>query len=127
MKINMLLLFVAVPAIAGQLDNKFLNALNQVEASGRTVNVPPGDNGKAIGPFQIHHAYWQDSRVAGNYQQCTNYNYSVKVVNAYMNRYAKKAMQTHDYETLARIHNGGWNGANKTATKKYWLKVKRFL
>jgi hypothetical protein len=89
--------------------------------------VPTGDNGKAIGPFQIHKAYWQDSGVRGSYSQCTNYDYSLKVVTAYLNRYAPDAVKSNDFEKLARIHNGGPQGHKKQATLGYWAKVKKAL
>lgn len=121
-----ILILSAASAFSAELDPKFIHALNMVEASGREGNVV-GDNGKALGPFQIHRSYWQDSKVAGSYGMVTNRAYAAKVVTAYLNRYAKSAVVNGDFETLARIHNGGWNGANKAATKAYWLRVKKYL
>jgi hypothetical protein len=43
---------------------------------------------------------------------------------AYLNRYAKDAIKNNNFETLARVHNGGPMGYKKSATKVYWLKVK---
>jgi hypothetical protein len=101
--------------------------LNKVEAGGRRVSVPVGDNGRAIGPFQIHYSYWKDSGIGGQHKDCEDYAYSVKVVTAYFNRYAHDALVRRDYERLARIHNGGPNGWRKPATDKYWAKVKKHL
>jgi len=41
--------------------------------------------------------------------------------------YAPKAVKTLDFQTLARIHNGGPNGHNKQVTLNYWLRVKNYL
>lgn len=122
------LLFVAGSSFAGQLDAKFLKALNMVEASGRTGAIV-GDNGKALGPYQIHKEYWRDvsASVGGKYSDVADRAYAEKVVTAYLNRYAPKAVAAHDYETLARVHNGGPVGAKASGTKVYWKKVKKFL
>lgn len=106
--------------------NKFLNALHQVESSGRTGHIV-GDNGKALGPLQIHKSYWEDVKhiVGGNYNDVENLNYAKKVVLAYLHRYGKKAFQQGDWETLAKIHNGGPNGAKNPNTQRYWEKLKK--
>ena len=46
-----------------------------------------------------------------------------------MARYAteRRLGRTPTYEDVARIHNGGPNGYKKTATYKYWQKVKKKL
>jgi hypothetical protein len=127
-KIIISLLFVAGVVLGEQLDNKFLKALNQVEASGRTGAIV-GDHGKALGPYQIHKEYWQDvaKQVGGKYSDVTNRAYAEKVVNAYLNKYAPKAVAAKDYETLARVHNGGPAGARNPATKVYWKKVQKAI
>lgn len=122
----MILLF-AFTAYAAAVPDNFLKAINQVEASGKTNGTIVGDAGKAIGPFQIHYAYWVDSGVRGKYQDCHRYDYSVKVVTAYLNRYAYDALTRRDYEVLARTHNGGPNGYRNPATKKYWERVRKHL
>jgi hypothetical protein len=88
-----------------------------------------GDNGKAIGGFQIWRVYWQDAvdydkTIGGKYENCFNRNYAERVVVAYLNRYAPEGAS---WETLARIHNGGPKGYKIKATEKYWQKVKREL
>lgn len=45
----------------------------------------------------------------------------------YGQRYKNKTGNEPTYETLARIHNGGPNGAQMYATKRYWRKVKAEL
>lgn len=112
---------------ATSVPDNLLRAINQVEASGRTNGMIVGDGGKAIGPFQIHYVYWLDSGVRGEYQDCHSYHYSVRVVTAYLNRYANNALIRKDYERLARVHNGGPKGYQKEGTKDYWRKVKKQL
>ena len=103
-------------------------AVHQVESSGRTDKNIIGDNGKAIGPLQIHYSNWKDATdfdksIGGKYSDCYNLEYSKKIFVAYMSRYAKGK----DAETKARIWNGGIAGADKGSTKKYWTKVKANL
>ena len=116
---------------AASLDAEFVAAIHKVETGGRNGAIL-GDNGRALGPFQIHKGYWQDAMsfnksIGGKYSDCAEYSYSVKVVTAYLNRYAKAAVLQKDYKTQAKIHNGGPNGVDKAATNVYWRKVKRSL
>jgi hypothetical protein len=88
-----------------------------------------GDNGRAIGPYQIHYSYWlnaiqHDSSIGGCYSNCMNREYSEKIVLAYWNRYAPRNASD---EILARIHNGGPNGHKKQSTISYWKKVQNHL
>jgi hypothetical protein len=109
-----------------------IHAIHMVEASGR-MNPPDGDQGQAIGPFQIHRAYWQDAVVydkslGGTYQDCRNYQYARKIVDAYFRRYGMNYIEQRDWKALARIHNGGGpNGATNPNTLVYWEKVKKHL
>lgn len=107
-----------------------LNAICLVESGGREDVV--GDNGKAIGPYQIHREYWQDAlefdpSIGGKYKDCVSRGYSEKVVAAYMRRYAQKAWNACDAEVISRIHNGGPQGYKKEATVKYWHRVRSIL
>lgn len=113
-------------ACADPLPNDLLQAIHKVETDGKFGPIL-GDHGKALGPFQIHREYWKDSRVPGRYEQCADYDYAVKVVTAYMNRFAPYYVRARNKEALARIHNGGPNGHKHGATKKYWLKVRKHL
>lgn len=123
MKRIALFLAVAAPVIAAPPDS-FFRALHVVETGGKRGPII-GDNGKALGPLQIHRSYWQDARVAGRYEDCADLAYSIKVASAYLQRYAPKAWQAGDTMTLARIHNGGPRGDKKPATLRYAEKVKR--
>ena len=124
-------IFFALSINAANLDNKFVHALHMVESGGRVGKIV-GDNGRALGPLQIHKSYWQDAvtfddTIGGSYSDCTKLDYSIKIVNAYLNRYAEKAILSKDYKKLARIHNGGVKGNNKEATIEYWNKVNKYL
>jgi len=107
--------------------DRLLDAIEQVESGGRTNVV--GDNGKAIGPMQIHRVYWKDAvehdpSIGGSYSDCKDPTYARRIVRAYMDRYAPKGASD---EVLARIHNGGPKGHRKAATEKYWVKVRKRL
>ena len=102
-----------------------LDAIRQVESNGDDAAV--GDGGKAIGAYQIWYAYWKDAHdfdktLGGSYKDCYDPEYARRVVIAYMTRYAPKNATAQD---LARIHNGGPKGYRKSATVKYWDKVKK--
>jgi len=102
----------------------FFRALHVVETSGRTGPIL-GDQGRALGPLQIHRAYHSDARIGGDYARCADFDYSKRVVSAYLQRYAPQAWAAGDVTTLARIHNGGPRGATKQATVNYGAKVAR--
>lgn len=126
MKYLLILLASASTALA-QPTPQLLAAIRTVESHGDDSLV--GDNGKAIGPFQIWRAYWLDacqydpSLKSGKYEDCFNYDYARRVVIAYLSRYGKGKTD----EQLARIHNGGPSGHKKSSTLKYWKKVKKEL
>lgn len=125
MKHLLALIALTVVAHAAPPDS-FFRALHVVETGGKRGPIL-GDNGKALGPLQIHRAYHSDSRVAGNYSQCADLEYSKRVVSAYLQRYAPAAWAAGDVETLARVHNGGPRGASKAATASYAAKVRRAM
>ena len=123
-----------------------LDAIRQVEtgSSPREGVGALGDGGKALGPYQIWVPYHTDAAERyepmdywplNNYQKCSGKEYSEKVIDSYMNRYAE--MPWHrlmtgqatlkDVETVARIHNGGPKGAKKESTLRYWRLVKRSI
>jgi hypothetical protein len=113
----------------------FLAAIRQVESGGRS-NPPDGDGGAAIGPYQIHREYWQDSRVPGRWQDCRDRLYAERVVLAYLGRYQSdalgelspgKPLSLVAAERLARTHNGGPSGPGRASTLAYWAKVRAAL
>jgi len=115
-----------------RISDRFLSAICQVESNCTEGAV--GDGGKAIGPYQIWYAYWKDAveydrSIGGSYRDCLYKGYSEKIVRAYMARYAiqRRLGRPVTDQDRARIHNGGPNGYNKTATVKYWKKVQNVL
>jgi soluble lytic murein transglycosylase-like protein len=110
---------------AANMDN-FLNALAKVESSNNPKAINKKEN--ALGIYQIRPAYFQDSRVKGNHGQVFDPVFARSVCEAYFKKYEKKALDNGDFETLARCHNGGcgWR-KNKSATDKYWQKIKKNL
>lgn len=116
------LALIAMAALADPIPENFFRAMNQVETAGKTGTIW-GKHGD-LGPLQITKAYWLSSGVKGNFMQCTNLTYSKLVVTAYMKKYAKQALQLGDWETIARIHNGGPNGHRKKVTLAYWRKIR---
>lgn len=122
-----LALFLALAAAAHAAPpESFWRALHVVETGGKLGPII-GDGGRALGPLQIHRAYHADSRISGDYSRCADLDYSRRVAEAYLKRYAPKAWAAGDVETLARVHNGGPAGARKAATLGYAAKVKRAM
>ena len=120
------------------------NAIQKVETGGEyDPEIAIGDNGLSIGPLQIQRAYYNDavqydsSLQSGQYSGYTykncmgpgSFEYSKKVGNAYMARYAtaKRLGHTPTDEDFARIHNGGPSGWKNSATLGYWHKVQAAL
>ena len=108
---------------------QLMSAIIMVESSGDDKAI--GDNGKAICCMQIHFSYFYDSteytRMGGEYRDCFNRDFSKRIFDGYMKRYAKEAWTdpaSFDPEKVARIHNGGPRGYRKKATINYWRKVK---
>ena len=108
---------------------RILDAIRQVETGGEKDPANAvGDDGKAIGPFQIHYVYWKDavdfdSSIGGKYSDCKDEAYAKKIIVAYWTRYAPNWSD----ETLSRVHNGGPKGNKKAKTLNYWQKVRKNL
>lgn len=100
---------------------QLLDAIRSVESSGDNEAV--GDDGEAVGPYQIHRAYWQDGTehlgVDWPVTDRTDPVRSRSVVRAYFNRYGRGL----DNRGLARLHNGGPKWRNKASTEEYADKV----
>lgn len=105
--------------------SNLISALIIVESSGNDMAV--GDNGRAIGPLQIHRGVVLDvNRITGStyrHQDMTNRAPARAVCEAYLKAYGKGATP----EQLARRWNGGPTGDRKSATLPYWAKVKKHL
>ena len=131
------ILFLAVSALSSfaadrKIDadtRKFLDAIRRVETGGlpNAGKGAVGDKGASIGPYQIQRAYHADARMkSGKYEDCSaSHSYSEQTMLAYFARYAPKALESKDWQTLARVHNGGPKGASKKATLGYWAKVQK--
>ena len=118
-----ILLALALPVAAPAADfAAFARAVHQVESGGR-VGLIIGDQGRALGPLQIHRGYWQDARQRGSYESVTNLAAATATMHAYLQRYAPAALAREDWQTCARIHNGGPRGASRTATLAYSRRV----
>jgi hypothetical protein len=102
-----------------------ITALIIVESSGNDLAI--GDQGRAIGPLQIHKAVVVDvNRFTGahyRHQDMTNRAAARAVCEAYLTHYGKNATT----EQLARRWNGGPTGDRKSATEAYWAKVRKHL
>lgn len=101
------------------------DAIREVESGGDDDAV--GDQGRSLGPYQIQRSYWRDSGVPGRYEQVRDRRYAERVMLAYWRKYCPEAVASRNYQTLARIHNGGLNGLRKPQTLNYWRKVKRAM
>jgi hypothetical protein len=122
---------LVVPPPAGTDTRRILDALRQVETGGsRDPDRAVGDDGRALGAYQIHKVYWLDavehepSLKERGYEAVTDRAYAERVVLAYLSRYAKD----WSIDTVSRIHNGGPRGATGTrrrATDGYAAKAAR--
>lgn len=103
-----------------------LDAIRYVE-SGNRSNPPDGDDGRSIGPYQIMAGYHADGCGCGDYQSVRTQAHAEATVIGYWRRHCPRAMKRGEWETLARVHNGGPVGHHKTATRKYWQKVRKAM
>lgn len=132
MKFTFIFIFIFITNLSfGQVSERFLNALEQVESRGNANAV--GDNGRAIGCLQIWQAVVIDvNRIAGtNYKHTDAFN-RVKaraMARIYLNHYAGAQRISRDPtdQDYARIWNCGPSGHRKSATLGYWVKVKKEL
>ena len=132
MKVTFIFIFIFITNLSfGQVSDRFLNALEQVESRGNTNAV--GDNGRAFGCLQIWPAVVTDAnRIAGtNYKHADAFDREKAraMARIYLNHYVSKRRIGHDpsNQDYARIWNGGPSGHQKTATLGYWNKVKKEL
>lgn len=114
---------------------KLVHAIIMVESGGNDKAVNPDDGGSpSYGCMQIKDSYLADvNEVLKTQYKGTdligNRPLSIKCFLAYINRYASKKLlgRAATLEDMARIHNGGPNGWEKTATLVYWQKVQKYL
>ena len=110
---------------ASELDS-LLNAIATIESS----NDPNAYNAAedAAGLYQISRIYLKDvNRILGYRKYILADRFdpqkSEEMVRIYLGHYGKNKT----LEDIARIHNGGPRGWSRPATKKYWLKIKKWL
>ena len=101
--------------------HSFFLAIDNIESP---PGIPVPYPASHVGSFQISYAYWLDSGVPGKWKYCLNDRYAKRVMVNYWRRYVPEALRIRDFETLARTHYGGPNGAEKESTKKYWKMIK---
>lgn len=105
--------------------HSLISALMIVESSGNDMAI--GDNGRAIGPLQIHRSVVLDvNRITGSnyrHQDMTNRVAARAVCQAYLEHYGRGK----SLEEQARIWNGGPSGHKKAATVSYWRRVQKAI
>lgn len=113
--------------------DKLADAIAQVESNNDNNKI--GDNGKAVGAFQIWQVTVDDvNRIAGTqykYHERTDPKKSREMFKIYIKHYLELRSKRNNlpitYETAARIWNGGPSGNRKPITKKYAEKVLKEL
>lgn len=102
-----------------------MDAMRQVETGGcDDPSHAVGDGGDSRGWYQISRPYWRDSGVPWGYiETVTDRRRSEVCMLRYWRRYCPDALDRTDYETLARVHNGGPDGASEDCTVAYWQQV----
>jgi hypothetical protein len=114
---------------AAPVDPNGLDLLLDAIAAVESRNDPgaAGDGGKALGPYQIHRAYWADAtRFLGVDWRYTDARDPVKAreaVRAYLLHYGGD----RSIMDMARIHNGGPNGYKKATTLEYARRISTIL
>lgn len=107
--------------------DRLLDAICAVESGGKADAI--GDNGKAVGAYQIHPAVVADvNRLTGSRYTLADRLDPAKsraMCLAYLAHYGERAGGTD--EAHARTWNGGPKGAKKAATVAYWRRVKARL
>lgn len=103
-------------------------SIRMVETGGHEDPANAVGSAGELGPYQITRAYWQDAiehmpNIGGCYDDVRDELYAESIMMAYWARYAPDMRP----ETLARIHNGGPHGKRKTATERYWNRVRGVL
>lgn len=101
-------------------------AIITVESNGNDAAV--GDNGKAVGPLQIHPQMVEDvNRILGKevytLESRKSRAESIAIFSVFTNHYTP----SWSPELVARRWNGGPRGDKKASTEKYWRKVQRAL
>ena len=120
------------------IDRALLDAIKQVESGGDPCAI--GDNGQSLGAYQITKGYYSDAlqynphlgdgaRTYSDVWGIGSEAYAEEVIACYMGRYAtpERLGRQPTYEDIARIHNGGPNGYQRSSTLHYWESVMKKL
>lgn len=127
MRIFTFILAFAMPFVSfSSPSERLIDALVHVESNGEVHAV--GDNGKAVGPLQIHKEVVDDVNKAYG----TNYTYDDRKSIDKSREICRKYLLLHggsraSNEKYARIWNGGPGGHRKRSTRRYWVRVRRRL
>jgi hypothetical protein len=115
---------MALGAGEDQID-RLLDAIAKIESRNDAAAV--GDAGRATGVYQIHRSYWADAtRILGvdwGYEDARDPVRARQVVRAYLCHYGSGRTLLE----LARIHNGGPRGCERTSTLSYARKIEQVL
>uniref|UniRef100_A0A0K0EW41 lysozyme n=1 Tax=Strongyloides venezuelensis TaxID=75913 RepID=A0A0K0EW41_STRVS len=118
-----------------QDSDKCLEAIAKQESGGnKNIGCVMDKGSLSCGQFQIKLPYYKDAGEPGRqpgqpvedaWKQCANdYSCAATSVKNYFDRYQNKCPDVPPCEAMARLHNGGPNGCNKSATDVYWNGVK---
>lgn len=101
-----------------------IELLWQQESSGR-LNPPVGDDGRAVGPLQIHMCVLTDvNKYYGTNFKSVDRKYLTKSKQIAA-MYIAMWQEIYKREIAVRIFNGGSRGWRKTSTNKYWNDVRK--
>jgi hypothetical protein len=121
-------LFATPPAAsAGDEEpmEQLLDAIAYVESHDNARAL--GDDGRAVGMYQIHRSYWIDgTRILGvdwDYRLAQDPQKARQVVRAYLRHYGSGKTLLE----MARIHNGGPRGYERPSTLAYARKIEQVL
>ena len=138
MILTLVVALMTVGAFAQEIvSEKLLDAIAMQESKNNPNAKGDKRKGKymAIGAYQLWDIYVQDvNRFAKTtYTSADRWNPEIsrEIVRKYLTHYGKRyerltGKKATD-EVLARIHNGGPNGFEKSATDKYWNEIQRYL
>ena len=109
--------------------NLLLAAIATVESDNDPNAI--GDNGQALGLYQLHAAYVADvvqiTGIEYDHRDALNPHVAREMVIAYLRHYGTlleaKTCRIPGYALMARIHNGGPNGDMKPSTVRYATQV----
>jgi hypothetical protein len=110
----------------------FVAAIHQHETDNRVGRIY-GDGGRSYGPLQISNKAWRDAlkfdrTIGGKYSDCSNLEYSKKVMRAYIQLHDAEALARGDWESCARLWNSGPAWRTKLRkTNEYWASVRTYL